>query len=113
MESNYTYIMDSTNKKGEEILKRITKIKPFIQGSFTITHKKCGNPNCKCAKQGPIHETALLTWKENNKTRTIYIPINLRKKVKKWVEEGKRLKKLIRKMSKAQREFLQEIKKKD
>lgn len=56
--------------------------------------------------EGPIHETTLLTWKEGNRTRTMYVPRELRKEVARCVEEGKRLKRLMGEMSAAQREFL-------
>lgn len=95
-----------TSDQGRRVLQSIRKIKPFVQASYTVTKKRCGNPTCRCAKEGPIHETALLTWKEGQKTRTVYVPIELRQEVAKWVEEGKLLKRLIAEMSKAQREFL-------
>ena len=95
-----------TNDQGRQILKRIRKIKPFVQASLNITKKRCGNPKCICAKQGPIHEVALLTWKEAKKTQSLYVPIEFRREVAKWVEEGKILKRLIAEMSKAQRDFL-------
>lgn len=95
-----------TSDPGRQILQSIRKIKPFVQASFTVTKKRCGSSTCRCAKEGPIHETGLLTWKEDQKTRTVYVPIELRQEVARWVEEGKLLKRLIAEMSKAQREFL-------
>ena len=53
-----------TSTKGKRLLEELAQIGPFLPASLTITTKKCGNPNCRCAKEGPIHETALLTWKE-------------------------------------------------
>ena len=95
-----------TSEQGKQVLERIRKVKPFIQASFTITKKRCGNPYCRCAKEGPTHEAALLTWKEGKQTQTLYIPIEFREEVARWVQEGKILKRLIAEMSKAQREFL-------
>ena len=95
-----------TNESGKRILARIRKIKPFIQASLCISQKKCGNPACRCAKEGPIHETALLTWKEGGRTRTLHVPSELRQEVAKWVEEGKLLKNLMGQMSAVQREIL-------
>ena len=51
-----------TNENGKRILARIRKIKPFVQASLSISQKKCGNSTCRCAREGPVHETALLTW---------------------------------------------------
>jgi hypothetical protein len=49
---------------------------------------------------------ALLTWKEEKRTHTLYVPIELRPEVEKWVQEGKLLKRLAAEVSQAQREFL-------
>ena len=95
-----------TSDQGKRILERIRKIKPFVQASLTITKKRCGNLTCRCAREGPTHEVSLLTWKEKQKTRTLYVPIELRQEVAIWVEEGKLLKRLIAEMSKAQRDVL-------
>ncbi len=100
-----------TNKQGKKALERIRKIKPFLQASLNITKKRCGNPRCRCAQEGPLHEVTLLTWKEENHTRTLYVPKQLRPEVERWVQEGKLLKRLVAEVSQAQREFLTSKKK--
>jgi hypothetical protein len=100
-----------TNMRGRQALEGIRKIKPFIHASFNITKKRCGNPGCRCAQEGPIHEVALLTWKEEKRTRTLYVPIELRQEVETWVQEGKLLKRLVTEVSQAQRDFLTSKKK--
>jgi hypothetical protein len=95
-----------TNERGKRALDRLRKIKPFVQASLSITKKRCGNPLCRCAQEGPLHEVALLTWKEEKRTRTLYIPMKLRQEVERWVQEGKLLKRLVTEVSQAQREFL-------
>jgi len=96
----------TTNERGKTALERLRKIKPFVQASLNVTKKRCGNPRCRCAQEGPIHEVSLLTWKEENRTRTLYVPIELRQEVDRWVQEGKLLKRLVAEVSRAQREFL-------
>jgi hypothetical protein len=96
----------STSKKTERILGQIHAIGPFVMASLTVTRKRCANPDCRCSQEGPIHEVALLTWKENQKTRTMYIRIDDRKEVRRWVAEGKKLKRLIKAMSETQRKTL-------
>ena len=53
-----------------------------------------------------------MTWKEEKRTRTVYVPIELREEVARWVQEGKLLKRLVAEVSQAQREFLTSKKKK-
>ena len=100
-----------TNDQGKMALEHLRKIKPFIQASLNITKKRCGNPRCRCVQEGPLHEVALLTWKEEKRTRTLYVPIELRQEVERWVQEGKLLKRLVGEVSQAQREFLTSKKK--
>ena len=109
VDSIYTIHMarpPTTNPAGQRILARLRTIGPFLEGSLTIGTKRCGRPTCRCATEGPLHETALLTWKEQQKTCTLYIPIALREEVAAWVAECQRLKELIHAMSAAQRAFL-------
>lgn len=98
--------------KARRILEAIRKIRPFLPGSLTITVKKCGNPRCRCAKEGPIHETALLTWKDGKTTRTLHVPRELREEVRQWIAEWKKLKALIEQMGGEQRQYLQTLKEK-
>ena len=95
-----------TNTRGKRALELLRKIKPFVQASLSVTKKRCGNPRCRCAQEGPLHEVALLTWKEEGRTRTVYVPRELREEVERRVQEGKLLKRLVAEMSQAQREFL-------
>ncbi|MGA2940298.1 MAG: DUF6788 family protein [Syntrophobacteraceae bacterium] len=109
MDSIYTVHMTRptlTSESIKHVLAQIRKIKPFIQASLSIYQKRCGNPKCRCAREGPIHETAQLTWKEGGRTRSLHVPAELRQEVAEWVEEGKLLKSLIGQMSTAQRELL-------
>ncbi|MBI3300860.1 MAG: hypothetical protein HYZ72_02100 [Deltaproteobacteria bacterium] len=96
----------TTNNAGKQVLGRIRQIKPFVEGSRTTTKKRCGHPRCRCAQEGPLHQATLLTWKEGHKTRTLYIPRELREEVATWVAQTKLLKRLIHQMSQAPREFL-------
>lgn len=95
-----------TNAKGKRVLEQIRSIGPFLPASMTVTKKKCGNPNCRCAKHGPMHETALLTWKQGNTTQTLYVPRELRAEVAAWIAQWRKLKSLIEKMGDAQKQFL-------
>ena len=96
-----------TNAAGGKVLERLARVKPFLPASLSVTRTRCGNPRCRCAREGPIHETALLTWKEGGKTRTLHVPLALRAEVAQWIAEWKRLKRLIERMAVAQRQYLQ------
>ena len=100
-----------TSPVGRNILEQVRRVGPFVEASLTVTRKRCGRPRCRCATEGPVHETALLTWKEKAVTHTLYVPVEMREEVRTWVDNWKRLRRLIGQMSQAQRQFLLQRKK--
>lgn len=82
-----------------QINARIAKLgqcKQFIVGSLVESKRKCGNKNCRCANGGDLHSAHILTKRENGKTKTIYVPVNMVEEVDRWSLEYKKVKKLIR-----------------
>ena len=69
-------------------LARLAQTQPFLEGSL------CPVKRPGCAQPG-WH----LTFKQKGKTRTVYVPMDLVAEVKSWTQNYKRLKKLIREVS--------------
>jgi hypothetical protein len=69
-------------------LARIAQIEPFLEGSLCPVKR----PGCQ---QPGWH----LTFKQKGKTRTVYVPMDLVAEVKTWTQNYKRLKKLVREVS--------------
>ncbi len=44
----------------------------MMRGSFVVVGKKCGKPNCACAR-GEAHPTRYLSWSEEGRTRIAYV----------------------------------------
>jgi hypothetical protein len=106
---NNSQQLDFWIEKRDQLMKQIRSIPPLMDGSVVTIGRKCGNPNCKCAKGKP-HPTKYITFKEpisepgtRAKTQTIYIPRALQNEVDQWSAASKKLKDLIRKVSDAQR----------
>ena len=82
----------------KQINARIVKLgqsKEFIVGSLVESKRKCGNKNCRCANGGELHSAYILTKRENGKTKTIYIPVDMVEEVREWSFEYKKIKELI------------------
>jgi hypothetical protein len=76
-------------------LKKRATTSPVLAASFaTFTHR-CGRPSCRCHQGGPLHTGQHLTFKENGKTRSVYVPKDLLPEVQLWLAEHKRLKALL------------------
>lgn len=81
-------------------LKRLAACRPFVAASLCEVDRRCGHPNCKCARGQP-HKAHVLTRKVNGKTETVHVPKDLVEEVRAWVNEYKRIKRLIREVSDA------------
>jgi hypothetical protein len=79
-------------------LKRLTARGPILAASLVWNGKRCGRPGCRCAR-GDKHMAWYLTYKERAKTRTVYVPVDLVKEVRRWIEEHRRLKLLSQEIS--------------
>jgi len=80
-------------------LKQLAQCRPLVAASLCKVNRRCGNPNCKCAKGRP-HQAHVLTYKVKGKTQTVHVPKGLLPEVDQWVKEHKRIKKLIADISK-------------
>ncbi len=74
----------------EAVLRQIAQIGPFIEGTLVKLPRK----DCR-------HVAHRLTFKVEGKTHSVYVPLDRVKDVEAWIKEYKRLKKLIRDVTKA------------
>ena len=73
-------------KRQASYLEQIGKIGPFVEGSL-----------CEFKRAGRKSSSWHLTYKVKGKTHTVYVPVDLVEEVRKWTQEYRRLKQLIRK----------------
>jgi hypothetical protein len=74
----------------EAILRQIAHIRPFIEGTLVKLPRK----DCR-------HVAHRLTFKVKGKTRAVYVPLDRVEDVETWAKEYKRLKHLIRSVTRA------------
>lgn len=77
-------------------LKQLATTSPVLAGCFASYTHRCGRPTCRCYHGGPRHAAQHLTFKENGKTRNVYVPKALVPEVQSWIAEHQRLKALLR-----------------
>lgn len=90
--------MSRFDVRREAKLREIREIGPFVAASLCEVHRRCGYPACRCAR-GQFHQAFCLTYKLNNTTKTVHVPKDMIEEVKQWVSRYKRLKVLIREVS--------------
>ena len=70
-------------------LRRLQRSEPMVQGSFYLLRRKCGKPNCRCARGG-LHPAYVLTRSEAGQDRLYPVPKEQRAEVRKRAAEYRR-----------------------
>ena len=89
-----------------KLISRISKLNPWIEGTVVNTTRICGKKNCACHRDGPKHPVMHVTWKENGKTVSLYVPKKMEAEVSKWALNYKKLKETIREISNIQKDIV-------
>ena len=76
-------------------LKRLASPRPALAASLVTIAKHCGRPGCHCLTGGAKHTGHYLTCTIDGKTRTTYVPLDLLKDVQSWIDNHRRLKRLL------------------
>ena len=45
-----------------------------IRGTVITQRRRCGKANCRCASEGPLHESVVLSYSEHSRTRVVMLP---------------------------------------
>lgn len=79
-----------------------TKIAPpieeVIHGNIVTVARKCGKPSCRCRK-GLKHHSMYISQSAKGKTRMVYIPKKHEDEVRRLVQNYKRLKVVLGRVS--------------
>jgi hypothetical protein len=79
----------------QQRLKQLATTAPVLAATFGQYTHRCGHPTCRCHHGGPLHTGQHLTFKENGKTRSVYVLKQLLPEVRTWLAEHQRLKALL------------------
>lgn len=70
-------------------MRRLQRSDPMVQGSFYLLRRKCGKPNCRCAR-GQLHASYVLTRSEQGKDRLYTVPKDQRARIRQQAAEYRR-----------------------
>jgi len=79
--------MKSLEDKRQEKLAQLGQDRPFVAGSLNRVERKDSQ------RRTSVYH--LLTFKEAGKTRSVYVPKDMVKEVKRWIHNCRRIKKLL------------------
>lgn len=82
----------------ESRVKQVAAGKPLLAASLVSVARRCGKPGCHCVS-GERHLGHQLTYKNRGKTHTVYVPADFTEEVRSWIDEHRRLKRLLQEIS--------------
>jgi hypothetical protein len=77
----------------------------MIKGSLVVNRRRCGKPECRCAK-AQLHQSLAFTYKENGKSVLIHIPHHLAAAARQAQQAYQKLKTLTERLSKVNLKLL-------
>ena len=78
-------------KRKHEALRGLKLPAEALPGSLSLTHRRCGKPNCRCAK-GEGHPVWQLTFMAEGRKRVEQVPEDWVEEVQRRVAEGRAFK---------------------
>lgn len=79
-------------------LRELAQCGPLVAASLCEVDRRCGKPSCACTRGQP-HRAHVLSYKVKGKTRLVHVPKDLVPEVQTWVQEYRRVKGLLRDIS--------------
>lgn len=80
-------------------LKQLAAQRPVLAATLAQVARRCGNPTCHCLRDGKLHRASILVSRRQGKSRSVYVPKDLLKDVESWIEEYRRLKRLLQEIN--------------
>ena len=85
-------------KKRREAAKGMPRITEVVHGSVVIVNRSCGKANCRCQK-GFKHSSLYISQRHKGRTRMIYIPKRSEAEVRRLVNNYRKIKVVMDKIS--------------
>lgn len=93
-------------RKRGSLIKKLSGIGPFVDGSMVVVKRRCGNKRCKCYLKDQKHESYYLHYKEKGVTKAVYIPVDYEDTVRGWNDNYKKLKEIVKEISETNKEII-------
>jgi hypothetical protein len=81
--------------------KRLQGYWPALKGSLALVHKSCIRPNCRACASGKKHPNHLLAFTDKGRRRCLYVPTAMVPLLKRALQNGRRIEKLLYEMGPA------------
>ncbi len=93
--------LPSFERQRRSRLAKLVQHYPFMRGTLSVRSRRCGKPNCHCAKR-ELHVSLYLIQSHNGKARQLYVPKVWEERVRRAVHNHQQIQDLIEELSELQ-----------
>ena len=87
-------------------LRKLGELGPALQGTAVRKYRKCTAKDCPCHSGRKMHPFTVVTTKENGKTKSLYVPVEMETEVESWMRNYRAAKKLLAEISALSRDLV-------
>ncbi len=91
--------------KAARLLRQVRSLGLLLKASVVRRRFRCGKPGCRCAK-GHLHQDYVVTRKAGAKTQTVRIRKGREKEALLWLENWRRMKRLLDRLTSVEIDIL-------
>ncbi len=90
--------MPAAERKHRSRLAQLVHQRRFLRGTLSVRSRRCGKPNCRCARGEP-HVSLYLVQSHGGKPRQVFVPKPWEDRVRAAVEDYQQMQRLIEELS--------------
>ena len=90
--------MTAPERQVRSQLAQLVNQRGLMRGTLQVRQRVCGKAGCKCTR-GELHESLYLVRSEEGRTHQLYVPRAFEARVRQWVENHRRARRLMEEIS--------------
>lgn len=96
------------DRRRNALIKKMSKVGPFIMATVSEYKTKCGNKKCRCCEDHKKygHPTCRISWTDSEGNGACYVPVDIREDVKGWIENYWTIKEYMKEMTTLSRRMI-------
>lgn len=90
--------MPAAERDERSRLAQLVHQRQFLRGTLSVRSRRCGKPNCRCARGDP-HVSLYLVQSHDGKLRQVFVPKPWEDRIRASVEDYQQMQQLIEELS--------------
>jgi hypothetical protein len=79
----------------QDFLQKLPPLWPALKGSLARVYKPCIRPHCQACAKGDKHPNYLLSFSDQGRRRSLYVPLDMVPILKRALANGRRIEQLL------------------